>query len=130
MGVPFRAAPRSLAILAGAASFFITGATPQGLAGLQEQAPTRREFSIQARNFTYTPSRIEVGRDDIVKIRFHAEDNPHAFTIDAYRISKRAAAGQTVVFEFRADRPGTFVYYSNLTSDERYRDMRGELVVR
>jgi heme/copper-type cytochrome/quinol oxidase subunit 2 len=128
MAVPFHlAALRSPIMLAGAAALVL--GTVQGPAA-QEQAPTRREFSIRASNFTYSPGRIEVGRNDIVKISFHAEDHPHAFTIDAYRISKRAAAGQTVVFEFRADRPGTFVFYSNLTSDERYRDMRGELVVR
>ena len=33
-------------------------------------------------------------------------------------------------WEFRADRAGTFAFYSNLTNDSRHAQMRGELVVR
>ena len=66
-----------------------------------------------------------------MQIKFTAKDVPHSFTIDVpYRISKRAAAGQTVVFEFRADEAGRFRYYCNLTQDDRCRKMQGELVVR
>ena len=55
----------------------------------------------------------------------------HSFTIDVpYRISKRAGAGQSVVFEFRADEAGRFPFYCNLTQDERCKQMKGELVVR
>ena len=89
-----------------------------------------REVSVEGNNFAFSPGRIEVQRGDLVKIRFAAHDMPHSFTIDAYRIAKRAGAGQTVVFEFRADQAGTFPFYCNLTQDERCRQMRGELVVR
>ena len=96
----------------------------------QEQAPNRREFTIVAQGSAFTPDRIEVSQDDIVKITFRSEDRPHSFAIDAYRIVKRAATGQSVTFEFRADQPGSFPYYCNLTTDERCRDMRGTLVVK
>jgi heme/copper-type cytochrome/quinol oxidase subunit 2 len=96
----------------------------------QEQAPNRREFTIVARDGAFTPDRIEVSQDDIVKITLRSEDQPHSFAIDAYRIVKRAAAGQVVTFEFRADQPGAFPFYCNLTSDERCRSMRGTLVVK
>jgi cytochrome c oxidase subunit 2 len=89
-----------------------------------------REFSITARRYAFDPSRIEVAQGDIVKITFIAEDIPHSFTIDEYRISKRATPGHPVTFEFSADRAGTFVFYCNLTADPRCREMRGELVVR
>ena len=58
-----------------------------------------------------------------------AEDIPHGFTIDDYRISKRAAPDRPGTFEFRADRAGTFPYYCNLAADEGCRRMRGDLVV-
>ena len=61
---------------------------------------------------------------------FTARDIAHSFTIDQYRIAKRAAAGQTVVFEFRADQVGTHRFYCNLTADDRCRKMEGELIVR
>jgi heme/copper-type cytochrome/quinol oxidase subunit 2 len=103
-------------------------ATP-GVAA-QEQAPNRREFTIVASDHRYSPDRIEVSQDDLVKITFRSEGQPHTFVIDAYRIVKRAAGGQTIVFEFRADQAGTFTYYCNLTSDPDCRDMRGTFVVR
>lgn len=88
------------------------------------------ECSVTANDFVFSPSRIEVQLNEIVRITFHAVDIPHTFTVDEYRISKRAAIGQTIVFEFRADRPGTFPIYCNLTTDERCRRMKGELVVK
>ena len=90
-----------------------------------------REVVISGDQFAFSPNRIEVQKDDLVQIKFTAKDIAHSFTIDVpYRISKRAGAGQTVVFEFRADEAGRFPFYCNLTQDERCKQMRGELVVR
>jgi heme/copper-type cytochrome/quinol oxidase subunit 2 len=97
-------------------------------AGAQD-APAHRDFNISAGNFQYDPPRLVIRQDDLVKVSFHAVDIAHSFTVDAYRIAKRAAAGQTVVFEFRADQPGTFPIYCNLSNDSRCRQMLGELVV-
>ena len=88
------------------------------------------EISIDGDHYAFSPARIEVQKDDLVKITFHARDIAHSFTIDAYRIAKRAAAGQTTVFEFRADQTGTFPFYCNLTQDDKCRQMKGEIVVR
>jgi cytochrome c oxidase subunit 2 len=94
----------------------------------QSQVP--RQITVSARKFSYSPSRIEVQRDDLVTITLEAVDIPHSFTIDAYRIAKRASPGQSVTFEFRADQTGSFPYYCNLAQDDGCRKMRGELVVR
>ena len=94
------------------------------------RAPQVREVSIDGDHYAFSPARIEVQKDEVVKVSFHARDIPHSFALDAYRIVKRAAAGQTVTFEFRADQAGTFPFYCNLSQDERCRQMRGELVVR
>src|SRR5437660_7535978 len=88
-----------------------------------------REFAVVGRDCSYTPARIEVRRKDLLKITFTAADFVHGFAIDEYRIAKRAAAGQTIVFEFLADQPGRFKIYSNLTADDGCRQMVGELVV-
>jgi cytochrome c oxidase subunit 2 len=96
----------------------------------QDTSGARREIEVSARRYAFTPDHIEVDQDDLVKIVFTAEDIPHSFTIDEYRIAKRAGAGQTVTFEFRADQAGTFTFYCNLAIDDGCRDMRGELVVR
>jgi heme/copper-type cytochrome/quinol oxidase subunit 2 len=41
-----------------------------------------REFTITARRYAFDPARIEVSRNDIVRITLIAEDVPHGFTID------------------------------------------------
>ena len=87
-----------------------------------------REFTIRGDNFAYTPARIEVQRDDIVKVTFTAVDMAHTFTADEYRIAKRANAGQSVTFEFRAT--GNARFYCNLAQDERCKGMHGEIVVK
>jgi heme/copper-type cytochrome/quinol oxidase subunit 2 len=93
----------------------------------QEQA--RHEISLNARRYEFSQPRIEVAANDVVKITLVAEDIPHTFTIDEYRISKRAAPGRPVTFEFRADKVGTFTFYCDLTIEDGCRDMRGTLVV-
>jgi heme/copper-type cytochrome/quinol oxidase subunit 2 len=89
-----------------------------------------REFTVYGDEFKFAPLRLEVQKDDLVKITFTARDIAHSFTIDNYRIAKRAAAGQSVTFEFRADQVGTHRFYCNLTQDDRCRRMEGQLIVR
>jgi nitrous-oxide reductase len=95
----------------------------------QEQAPNRRDFTITIRDYRFSPDRVEVTQDDLVKITLHADDQAHSFAIDEYRILKRIPAGGSTTFEFRADRPGTFPFYCGLTSSEGHNRMRGRLVV-
>ncbi len=96
----------------------------------QDQAPNRREFTVAARNYAFSPNRIEVTRDDLLKITLRSEDQAHSFTIDEYRVARRVPAAGTATVEFRADRPGTFAFYCNISKDPECRQMRGELVVR
>jgi cytochrome c oxidase subunit 2 len=89
-----------------------------------------RGFQVVARKYSYPEPRIEVRQNDLVKITFEAADIPHSFTIDEpYRIAKRAAPGHPVVFEFRADKVGTFEFYCSLKTDDGCRKMKGQLVV-
>jgi len=100
------------------------------LSGGARAQSSSREVTIRGDQFAFSPTSIEVQKDDIVKITFTAVDMPHSFTMEGYRIAKRAAAGQTVTFEFRADRTGNFPFVCNLTQDDRCKQMHGELVVR
>jgi heme/copper-type cytochrome/quinol oxidase subunit 2 len=97
---------------------------PEAQAGAQI-----RECAVVANDFTFTPARVDVHQNEIVRVTFRAVDIPHTFTIDDYRIAKRAGVGQTIIFEFRADRAGTFTIYCSLTADQRCRQMKGQLVV-
>ena len=121
---------RSLALmLLGAGGVLLAGPAVVRLLA-QDQAPNRREFTIVAKDFQYSPARIEVTQDDLVKLTVRSEDIAHSFTIDEYRISKRVPSGGATTFEFQADRPGTFPFYCALTSEPGHKMMHGQLVVR
>lgn len=123
------AATLSAAVAALVAVAAAAPAVPSTSGSIQD-AGSVREFTINGGHYAFQPQTIEVNRNDLVKISFTAQDIPHSFTIDEYRIVKRAGVGQTVTFEFRADRAGTFNYYCNLTQDEKCRNMKGHLVVK
>ncbi len=111
----------------------VTGASastapPDGRAAASQEG-VRHTISVTARRYEFTPNRIEVRENDLVRITMSTEDIPHSFVIDEYRIAKRAAPGKPVTFEFRADRVGTFRYICNLSLDVGCRQMSGELVV-
>jgi heme/copper-type cytochrome/quinol oxidase subunit 2 len=97
--------------------------------GGQEQGQVR-EFTVTGNRYAFSPASLTVGRNDLIKITFTAQDMAHSFTVEGYRIMKRAGAGQTVTFEFRADESGTFPFYCNLSQDEKCKDMKGTLTVR
>lgn len=96
----------------------------------QEPAQNRREFVIVAKDHIFTPNKLDVSQDDLVKITLRSEDVPVSFAIDAYRIIKRVPGHSSITFEFRADQPGTFTFYCNLTTDPACKDMHGTLGVR
>lgn len=121
---------RHRTVVASACAAGLLLAAPFGRTSPLRAQGATREFTISGDHFAFAPVRLEVQKDDLVKIIFTARDIAHSFTIDQYRIAKRAAAGQTVVFEFRADQVGTHRFYCNLTQDDRCRKMEGELVVR
>ena len=99
-------------------------------AAAQDQAPNRREITIVEKDFHYTPDRIEVTQDDLVKLTVRSTDVAHGFAIDEYRIAKRIPAGGSDTFEFRADQAGTFPFYCNLTGEPGHQGEHGQLVVR
>lgn len=108
-----------------ASVLFLVSVTGKG----QDQGQVR-EFNVTGNAFAFSPSSLAVNKNDLVKITFTAQDIAHSFTIDDYRIVKRAGAGQAVTFEFRADRNGSFTFYCNLSQDAKCKDMKGMLTVR
>jgi heme/copper-type cytochrome/quinol oxidase subunit 2 len=117
-----------LALFSGAAACLLAFLTFPA-ASAQDQAPSRHELTIVGKDFRWAPDRIEVRQEDLVRLTIRSEDIPYSFTIDEYRIVRRVPAGGTTTFEFRAERVGTFRFYSNLTSDSGHAGMEGRLVV-
>jgi heme/copper-type cytochrome/quinol oxidase subunit 2 len=97
----------------------------------QSQDGSRREVTVTMTEAGFEPARIEVRLNELVQVTFVSPAEPHAFTLDAYRVSKRATPGRPSTFEFRADRVGSTPFYCALMSaNGRTHDERGELVVR
>jgi heme/copper-type cytochrome/quinol oxidase subunit 2 len=104
--------------------------------GSRLAAQTRRDFNVSARRYAYRvagndAAEIRVMQNDLVRVTFSTEDIPHSFTIEEapYRIMKRAEPGKPVEFSFRADQPGRFRFFCNLTADDRCKELQGTLVV-
>jgi heme/copper-type cytochrome/quinol oxidase subunit 2 len=114
-------------VLLGAGAFL---AARPFISRAQDQAPNRPEFTVTGRDFQFSPDRLEVTQDDLVRLTVRSEDIAYSFAIDEYRIVRRVPAHGSTTFDFRADRAGTFRFYSNLTSDAAHSRMQGELVVR
>jgi heme/copper-type cytochrome/quinol oxidase subunit 2 len=122
---------RSIALLlVGTGLYLAAGPLVRRVLAAQDQAPTRREFTLTARDYSFSPNRVEATQDDLIKLTVQSADHAYGFTIDEYRVSKRVPAGGSTTIEFRADRAGTFAFYSGLKSDARHDQMRGQLVVR
>ena len=103
----------------------------QGSVAAQDTSQAQvREFTVTGNRYAFSPASLSVNKNDLVKITFTAQDIPHSFTVEGYRIMKRAGAGQTVTFEFRADQAGTFTFYCNLSQDAKCKDMKGTLTVK
>src|SRR5262245_19791154 len=88
-----------------------------GPGAAQDQAPNRREFTLTAREFRFSPDRIEVGQDDLVKLTVQSADVAYSLAIRESRVSRRIPAGGSSTIEFRADQAGTFDFYSDMTND-------------
>jgi heme/copper-type cytochrome/quinol oxidase subunit 2 len=127
---------QKITLLRGFRSVALVGALAAAVFGVRRapvvsgQEPTVRSWAVSASRYKYSPQRIEVSQNDLVKIELRSEDIAHSMTIDAYRIAKRVSPGQPITFEFRADQPGTFPFYCNLQIEDGCRQMHGELVVR
>ena len=119
---------RSASRVGGRWSAFVLGLAACGLL-VRAQEGGERTFTVSAHKYAFSPARIEVRQDDLVRVTFSTDDIPHSFTIDKYRIAKRVEPRKPIVFEFRADQPGRFPIYCNLTADDGCRKMIGELVV-
>ncbi|MBI4094600.1 MAG: cupredoxin domain-containing protein [Candidatus Liptonbacteria bacterium] len=87
----------------------------------EESAPVTtgnvREITITARklHWTFDPEEITVERGDkIILTVVNEDDFDHGFSIDAFGISQRVPANQTIKAEFVATQVGDFPYYCSV----------------
>ena len=90
---------------------------------------TVKEFTVTAKNFSFSPSTMTVNKGDAVKITVKNEGGFHDLTLDAFNVeTKQLQSGQQETIEFTADKAGTFEYYCSV-GNHRAMGMKGTLTV-
>ena len=96
---------------------------------VQPIAPQARTFRIDAGQFAYSPSELQVNPGDIVTIQLVSTDVVHGLYLDGYDISVEADPGQTKMLTFTANKPGPFRFRCNITCGAMHPFMIGKLTV-
>lgn len=91
--------------------------------------PQARTFWVEAEQFAYSPSEINVNPGDTVTIHLISTDVVHGIYIDGYDLSVEADPGQTQTLTFVADKPGSFRFRCNVTCGAMHPFMIGKLTV-
>jgi heme/copper-type cytochrome/quinol oxidase subunit 2 len=92
-------------------------------------APQERTFRIDARQFAYSPSELQIDPGDTVTIQLVSTDVVHGLYIDGYDLSMEADPGQTTTMTFTADKSGSFRFRCNVTCGAMHPFMIGKLTV-
>ena len=92
-------------------------------------APQERTFRIDARQFAYSPSELQVNPGDKVTIQLVSNDVVHGLYVDGYGVSVEADPGQTATLTFVANKPGSFRFRCNVTCGAMHPFMIGKLTV-
>jgi heme/copper-type cytochrome/quinol oxidase subunit 2 len=98
---------------------------PIGDAGIA----TNHQVSIDARQYEYTPGRIEVHQGDHIEITLTASDVTHGFYLEGYGIERRVVPGVAQRIVFTADQTGKFRFRCSVSCGVMHPFMLGELVV-
>lgn len=91
--------------------------------------PRTHDVMIDASQFEFSPSRVNVNRGDTVQVTLAASDVVHGFFLDGYEIDFRVEPGTSHQFAFVADRSGKFRYRCSVACGTLHPFMIGELVV-
>jgi heme/copper-type cytochrome/quinol oxidase subunit 2 len=91
--------------------------------------PQERTFRVEARQFAYSPSELNVNPGDRVTIQLISTDVVHGLYIDGYDISVEADPGKTATLTFTANKPGSFRVRCNVICGAMHPFMIGRLKV-
>lgn len=89
-----------------------------------------KEFNIEAFQFSFEPSVVEVNLGDKVKITATSRDVPHGLTIDEFGVNLYLDGLRSKTAEFIADKRGEFKFYCSVPCGKGHSSMRGKFIVR
>lgn len=88
-----------------------------------------KEITIEASNWEFEPSVINVSAGDTVKITLISKDVAHGIGIREFGFDLKVDAGQQAVGQFVASKKGTYAFHCNVFCGQGHREMAGTLVV-
>ncbi len=116
-------------LLAGVVLISLLSVRLGGFLPLSAAAPQTREFSIDARQFAYSPERISVNKGDQVVLRLQPKDVSHGLYVDGYAVETHAAPKSEGTVEFVAEDPGTYRFRCSVTCGVMHPFMIGQVEV-
>ena len=91
---------------------------------------TVKEFTVEMKQFSFSPSTIVVNNGDKVKLKITAVDVTHGFSLPDFGVETGPVApGTTVTKEFTADKSGTFKFECSVYCGSGHPEMEGTLIV-
>jgi len=111
--------------------FFVMAGLAVAFAPLPVQSitPQVRTFRIDARQFSYSPSELQVNPGDTVTLQLVSTDVVHGLYVDSYDVSVEADPGRTTTLTFAANKTGSFRFRCNVTCGAMHPFMIGKLTV-
>ena len=109
-------------LMAGLAAVFVPLPVPSPV-------PQERTFRIEARQFSFSPSELQVNVGDTITLQLVSMDVVHGLYVDGYGISVQADPGQTRTMTFTASKPGSFRLRCSVTCGAMHPFMIGKLTV-
>jgi cytochrome c oxidase subunit 2 len=100
-----------------------------GVSYFMANQPTKKEFTIEASRYKFTPGIIVVNKGDEVVLKIKSLDVTHGIYIGGYEIDKTLPALVTVTLSFTADVSGNFKLRCSVTCGNFHPYMIGELRV-
>jgi nitrosocyanin len=98
--------------------------------GAMMKAGEVKEFTVEGKNFSFSPSTLTVNKGDTVKITFKNSGGMHDFVLDEFNVkTKPIESGASETVSFTADKAGTFNYYCSV-GNHRAMGMQGTLTVK
>ena len=88
-----------------------------------------REFTLEAKNFSFSLSEIKVKKGETVHITLKNTEGTHNWKLDEFSATTKVLqTGQEETIEFVADKVGSFEYYCSI-GNHRAQGMVGTLIV-
>lgn len=88
-----------------------------------------KSFTVEGKNFSFSPSTLTVKKGDKVKITFKNSGGMHDWVLDEFNAkTKQISSGASETIEFVASKAGTFEYYCSV-GNHRAMGMKGTLTV-